>query len=383
MTKMTSRERMLAAFTGKETDYTPCSIYFNGALRIDGYDLSSPEGRTKCYLDLGTEPIINIPLPDVRTFPEVKTRVWTEEVEGEQFPILFKEYITPEGTLRQGVYRTADWPFGENIPFPGNDHCASNNYEPLIKSPDDVAAFKYLWAKPTEQDIEEFGDSIEGLFGLADKYSVITRATVGQGLAGLMFVMGAGNFVLFAVDYPGAFKELAEFEHLMTLERMKIADYYGVDLFKRFGGYEQTNFFSPSIYDDIVMPMAKKEVAEAAGIGRPMYYRVVTGMKPLLGRIAEIGFDCVEGFEPELSNCTNEDIKKVLGGTSVIWTGVSSPVSLGAADDESTRAAVRNAMEVFENAGFILGVTNSIRPHFNWNNTLAMVDEWKKIVGLV
>jgi len=382
MNKMSSKERMLAVLKGEKPDYIPCSIYFNTNLRIAGYDLSNPEERIKCYLDLGTEPVIDISLPGVLTYEQVKTKVWTEEIAGEKYPVIFKEYITPEGTLRQGVYRTDDWPFGDDIPFPGNDHCASNNYEPLIKSPDDVAAFKFLWAKPKEVDIEAFKESIGGLMSLAEKYNVITRATVGVGLASLMSLMGAENFVLFAVDYPEAFKELAVFEHIMTLERMKIADYYGADLFKRFGGYEQTNFFSPSIYKDIVVPLAKREVIEARKIGIPMYYRVVTGMKPILDEIAGIGFDCVEGFEPELSNCSNEDIRKVLGEKSVVWTGVSSPVCLNAKDDNLTREAVRNAMETFEGTGFILGVTNSIRQHFNWDNTIALVDEWKKCVGL-
>ncbi len=382
MNKMTSKERMLAVLTGEKPDYIPCSIYFNNNLRIAGYDLSNPEERIKCYIDLGTEPVIDVNLPGVQPYEQVKINVWTEEIAGENYPVIFKEYITPEGTLRQGVYRTDDWPFGNNIPFPGNDHCASNNYEPLIKSPDDVAAFKYLWGKPKDNDIGTFKESIGGLINLADKYDVITRATVGQGLAALMFLMGAENFVLFAVDYPEAFKELAVFEHMMTLERMKIADHYGIDLFKRFGGYEQTNFFSPSIYKDIVEPLARREVIEAQKIGTPMYYRVVTGMKPILNDIADIGFDCVEGFEQELSNCSNEDIRKVLGGKSVVWTGVSSPVCLNAKDDSMTRKAVRDAMEVFEGTGFILGVTNSIRQHFNWDNTLALVDEWKKYVGL-
>ncbi len=382
MNKMSSKERMLAVLKGEKPDYIPCSIYFNNNLRIAGYDLSNPEERIKCYLDLGTEPVVDIGLPGVQTYEQVRTKVWTEEIASEKYPIIFKEYITPEGILRQGVYRTDDWPFGDDIPFPGNDHCASNNYEPLIKSPDDVAAFKFLWAKPKEVDIEAFKESIGGLMSLAKKYEVITRATVGLGLASLMSLMGAENFVLFAVDYPEAFKELAVFEHIMTLERMKIADYYGADLFKRFGGYEQTNFFSPSIYKDIVVPLAKREVIEARKIGIPMYYRVVTGMKPILSDIAGIGFDCVEGFEPELSNCSNEDIRKVLGGKSVVWTGVSSPVCLNAKDDNLTREAVRNAMETFEGTGFILGVTNSIRQHFNWDNTIALVDEWKKCVGL-
>jgi len=382
MKKMSSKERMLTVLNGDKPDYAPCSIYFNNSLRIKEYNLADPEERIKCYLEMGTDPVIDVSLPSVRTLDVVITNTWTEELNGEKYPVIFKEYITPEGTLRQGVYRTDDWPFGDDIPFPGNDHCASNNYEPLIKSPDDVAAFKYLWGPPKEKDIEYFRKSNKHLFEISEKYQVLTRATVGQGLAALMFVMGAENFVLFAADYPESFKELAEFEHSMTLARMKTAELYGVDLFKRFGGYEQTNFFSPAIYKNVVVPFAKIEVKEAASLGIPMYYRVVTGMKPLLEDIADIGFDCVEGFEPELSNCSNSDIRAALEGKSVIWTGVSSPVCLNYKDDSLTRKAVRDAMETFDGMGFILGVTNSIRQHFNWKNTLAMVDEWKKCVGI-
>ena len=102
-------------------------------------------------------------------------------------------------------------------------------------------------------------------------------------------------------------------------------------------------------------------------------------MKPLLGDIAEIGFDIVEGFEPELSNCSNLDVMEGLSDTSAIWTGVSSPVCLASDNEDSTRKAVRDAMEVFQGKRFVLGVTNSIRQHFNWKNTLALVDEWKKL----
>ncbi len=380
--KLTSRERMLAAFAGSEIDYVPCSIYFNSSLRINGYNLADPEDRVRCYMDLGTEPVIDIPLPDFTTWPDVQTKIRTERIEGENYPVIFKEYITPEGTLRQGVRKTSDWPYGDDIPFPGNDHCASNNYEPLIKGPDDIKAFKYLWYPPSTESIEKTKIQNKRLFDISDKYQVLTRSTVGQGLAVLMFCMGAENFVLFSMDYPEEFAQLAEYEYEMTLERMRIADNYDIDLFKRFGGYEQTNFFSPSIYRNVVVPLARKEAAKAKCYGRPMYYRVVTGMKPLLRDIADIGFDIVEGFEPELSSCSNRDVMEGLSDTSAIWTGVSSPVCLTSKDDESTRRAVRNAMEVFRGKRFVLGVTNSIRQHFNWSNTLALVDEWKKMVGI-
>ena len=61
------------------------------------------------------------------------------------------------------------------------------------------------------------------------------------------------------------------------------------------------------------------------------------------------------------------------------WTGVSTPELLGGDDPQAVRDEVRHCVDVFGDRGFILGVTNSIRNHFPWENTLAMIDEWKKL----
>jgi hypothetical protein len=54
-------------------------------------------------------------------------------------------------------------------------------------------------------------------------------------------------------------------------------------------------------------------------------------------------------------------------------------VLLGGDDPEAVRSEVRKAVEIFGRRGFVLGVTNSIRRHFPWANTLAMIDEWKRL----
>ena len=66
-------------------------------------------------------------------------------------------------------------------------------------------------------------------------------------------------------------------------------------------------------------------------------------------------------------------------GKACSWTGISTPQILGGSDPEAVRSEVRRAMDVFGRRGFILGVTNSIRNHFPWENTLAMIDEWKTV----
>jgi len=374
---MTSKQRILAAMARQEIDYLPCSIYFNSNLRVPGYDLTQPEQRVRLQVDLGADPVVHTGL-GAAGHPVVKTRCWIEphaaDVDG---PVLYKQWQTPAGTLRQSVRFTADWPYGQELRW--GDFSAGHCCEPLIKSPADVEAFRYVHAPPTRADLAAALPAIQRARALADRYDVALCALAGHGLATLMFAMGAEAMVLFAVDHPGAFKELARIDHETNVARIRLLAEAGVDLLKRFGGYEQTNFFSPAIFDEVVAPLLRKEVAVAREVGLPIYYRVVTGMGPLLERIAAIGFDCVEGFEPVLSRSGNQDVLDALGGKACIWTGVSSPGHLGRTDDGPVRRAVRDAVDVFGRRGFILGVTNSIRSHWPWANTLAMIDEWKKL----
>jgi len=377
---MQSKDKLLKVINKEDIGYIPCSIYFNTNLRIPNYDLTKLEDEIKAHLDLGFEPVVNVEVPQPRIHKDVKIKIWEENIKGETYKILFKEYQTPEGTIRQGEKLTPDWMFGKDIPHPGNDHTTSNIYEPLIKDDKDIKALKYLWQKPDDKQIQDTFERNKDVFALAKKYGVLTRTTIGQGLAIPMFFIGAQNLVYFSMDYDQAFSELATIEKEVVFANIKTAKDYGVDLLKRFGGYEQTNFFTPNQFDKYVLPYLKETVKETKKYEIPMYYRMVTGMKPLLERIANIGFDMVEGFEPELSNCSNQEIHDAFYQKSCVWTGVSTPMHIGYKDDTKVREAVRECMEIYKDTPFILGVTNSIRNHWPFSNTLAMADEYKKQV---
>lgn len=377
---MKSKDKLLQAIKGERIGKIPLSIYFNTNLRIPNYDLTNLEQRVKAYLSLGCEPVIDVDMPQPELHKDVKVKIYEEFPKNEKYPIIYKEYQTPGGLLRQGEKKTPDWPFGMDIPHPGNDQTASNIYEPLIKDDKDVDKLAFLWQKPTSEQIEQVRKKNEEKFAIANKYGVLTRATVGQGLATPMLFIGAQNLVYFSYDEKEAFHKLALMEKDVVFERIKIAKDYGVDLLKRFGGYEQTNFFTPTQYDDHVIDYLKETVKEAHKYDLPIYYRVVTGMKPLLSRIASLGFDIVEGFEPELSDCSNQEIHDAFKNKTCVWTGVSSPICLGYSDDKKVRQAVRECMEIFSDTPFILGVTNSIRNHWSFDNTLALVDEYKKLI---
>jgi hypothetical protein len=102
-------------------------------------------------------------------------------------------------------------------------------------------------------------------------------------------------------------------------------------------------------------------------------------LKAVLDEIGAMGLDCVEGFEPAQSDCPNREIQRLLGGKACLLTGVSGPGHIGNPDPEVVHGAMRSALETFGRRGFILGVTNSIRAHWKWENTLAMVEEWKRV----
>jgi hypothetical protein len=376
---VTSRQRILAAFRQEAVDHLPCAIYFNDTMRVHGYDPRTPESIAAFHESLGVDPVLDIPPIRAPLHPSVCTRTWIEQPSSVDGEVLYKEYATPAGRLRVGVRLTPEWPFGGDIPFPGDDFCASHLVEPLVKEPDDVEAFAFLLRPPGGFELDRARARIREVTSVAAAHGVAVRVTAGQGLATLLFQMGAERLVLFAVDHPEAFERLARIESDATVAAIPLYAEIGVDILKRFGGYEQTNFFSPAIWKAVVGPALGREIEAAHSARLPIYYRVVTGMKPLLEDIGALGLDCVEGFEPVLSDCPNHEIQRRLGGKVCLWTGVSSPGHIGNPDPEVVRAAVRSAVETFGRRGFILGVTNSIRAHWKWENTLAMVEEWKKV----
>jgi uroporphyrinogen-III decarboxylase len=373
---VTSKERMLAAMRCETVDHLPCSIYFNSNLQVAGYDLTDWTERARLQFDLGADPVAHLDIPDLQ-HPEVTTRTWLDVPAGEAAPILFKEYRTPAGALRMGVRHTHGWPYKMDIPW--NDYTAGHLFEPLIKTPDDVDAFAYLLPPPDRAALDARRKQHDAVRALARQKELAIQGHGGHGLATLLFVMGAENAVMFAVDHPEAFQRLAQIDSRANVTRIHLCAEAGADFIKRFGGYEQTNFYTPEIFRRVVVPLLRQEVAAAHEAGVLIYYRVVTGMEPLLRDIASIGFDCIEGGEPHLSRCSLEMWRDAFAGRACSWTGLSTPGLLGGKDPAAVRHEVRHCLEVFGKRGYILGVTNSIRNHFPWENTLAMIDEWKKI----
>jgi len=360
----------------EDVDHLPCSIYFNPNLRVDGYDCSSADDKSKLALDLGFDPFLGVGLT-FSSHPGVSTSNWVETVPGENDPVLWQAWETPDGRLTQSIKKSGacvDW---DSIRW--GDECAGSIHKPLLSEPGDIDRCRHLIQPTSDEDFETWLEANSEVFSLARTRDLPVVLTYGQGLAAIMFMMGAENAVYLAIDDPEGFEQLAEFIHRAEMRNIELAARGHIDILKRFGGYEMCNFYNPEIFRKICLPRLKAEVDFAHSLGLLIFYRVVTGMQPVLEDIAGIGFDCIEGGEPHLSQCSLEAWHGAIGGRAASWTGVSTPVLLGGRDPDAVRREVRHCAELFGRRGFILGATNSIRAHFPWENTLAMIDEWKKI----
>ena len=162
---MTSRERILSTVRGRDTDHVPLHIdvhpsYLSYDPTVAHWD--DQFQRTDDLLALGTDPMIEVWLPDPVAHPDVKITTWREDNPPDGVPRLGKAYETPRGTLRQVIRETDDlyqWhrinrntrgPLADLIDGVGllEDVNPSRSCAFLINGPQDLDAMEYLFMPP-------------------------------------------------------------------------------------------------------------------------------------------------------------------------------------------------------------------------------------------
>ena len=256
-----SRERILAAFARQDVDHVPCSIYFNANMTKHGYDPSTHESTDCVPGGPGRGPGGRRPL-DPRAAPPGGAHA---HLGGPGRELLYKEYATPAGTLRVGVRLTPDWPFGQDIPFPGDDFCVSHMVEPLVKGPQDVDAYACLLRPPTAIGRGSvIGDRIAEAMAAAAASTAWRRARP-RARASRRSSSRWARSTWCSSPWTTRRRSRAWPPSRATRPWPPSPLYaeLGVDMLKRFGGYEQTNFFSPCD-----LALRGRALAPARGGGR-------------------------------------------------------------------------------------------------------------------
>jgi len=380
MEAMSSKERVLAAFTRRPVDYVPCAPFMSfqdwpqriGKRWQYPFGPSVPEMLEYMVGELGVDQIVSISwgyYPE----PGVSSKVWMAD------DIIHKKFITPAGELHASVRFDENWPHGLDIPL-FSDYNPAHYTEPWLKSVRDLDCLSHILLPPrTEDDFEQIRFQLREANRLAEKYRLATCFYFGLGLTGALQMFGPTQVCMLAATEPGLIDAYLELDHRFTLKNYEIALDLGVDMIRRNGFYESCDFYSPAMLERFLGWRLQEEIKIVHEAGKPIGYTLLTGIMPMLDYLARLDFDCIMCPDVFMKGADAWRIKEKLGNRKSFWTGPSDTIHMPVERPEEVRKAIRHVFEVFGKTGLLVTPCSSSKAVFPWVNVLAMIDEWKQL----
>ncbi len=389
---MSSRERMLCAIEGGAPDYVPLAFMIFSALR---HRCTTPLEFFERQMELGLDTVVELFRlnedemgdcsdacgPPVSFGPQVAIREWREVPEGERYPLLHKEYATPDGTLTCVVRQTDDWPYGDHVPFL-DDYVEARAAKPLVTRADDLPALRHLLSPPRRHELERCRQLWAEGKRFAERHDLLVAGGWGVGADALAWLCGLQEAVIMAMDEPQLLDAILDVVGEWNHWRMELILDAGVDLFVRRAWYEGTDFWSPTLYRRHFLPRLKDEVQLAHEAGAKFAYILTSGTMPILDMIVEAGVDVLVGVDPVQGKGTDmAELKQRVAGKLCLWGGVNGFLTVERGTPPGIHVAVRAAIHTLGPRGFILSPVDNVRDTSDevWANTLALIEAWKEM----
>lgn len=146
---------------------------------------------------------------------------------------------------------------------------------------------------------------------------------------------------------------------------------WGADFAFNSGG-----FISPQMFGELFFDANKARVDNVKEHHSKFVVKHCCGnVNQFLDLFVELGYDCYQSIQ-QSAGMDLGDVKKRVGDKMVLWGGVPVELILEGSMDE-VRREVRTAMEKAKEHGrFILGTTHTIAVGANYDNFMAMIDEY-------
>jgi hypothetical protein len=375
---LSSRDRLTAAFECREPDHVPCCFSACSILEAKCADRRQYVER---QLEMGLDAVVTVHTPSPLMDPAVRTREWREDASG-QYPILHKEYDTPDGVLHTTVRETADWPWGVRIPL-FDDHAISRGVKHLITAGDSLDALRHLLRPPDAAALARVRNDCSTAKALATEHDLQTVANYSMVGDAACWLAGMEPLIMMTADAP-------EFVHrfIGVIEEWNAAAVdavlrQGVDLMVRRAWYENTEVWSPSGYREFILPGLRRDVERAHAAGSKFGYLMSSASMPLLDMIIDAGADVLLGIDPAQDRTMDlAELKRKAAGRLCLWGGVCGYLTMECGTPEDIRRQVREAISTLApGGGFILAPVTNIREDHKrvWTNLRAMLAAWREL----
>lgn len=346
---MTSRERLLAVFSGRDPDRIPWSplvdYYFLGEMDI-------VEAAQELGFDCMERHVPGFALPfgasvKVTYDPPVKETLFEDERR------IITIYETPLGELREVKEKTPICKYGFTTKH-------------LLEGPEDLKRYKYLLESMVIRSLKDSfieRDKRLGEHGLAVPSAPMTPI---QQL--LQSLIGLEKTIYMLYDYPQEMKEILGLLHERNREVYRILMDYPSPLFI---AYEDTSttVMSPKLYEEWSMPFIN-EYADLAHEAGKLYITHMCGQ--LYGLTSLLKNGDMDGIDslcpPTTGNLEAYQARSLLGEEKILIGGIDPPALFKMTPEETEDYALRILKEMAPGKRFILS-TGDATPHGTpWEN---------------
>lgn len=143
-------------------------------------------------------------------------------------------------------------------------------------------------------------------------------------------------------------------------------------------GHTTGPFVSPITFRELFQPGLKFNVESAHARGLDFILHSCGDNRQLIDQFVEAGIDCLQSLQPQ-AGMSPALVKDMSDNRIAAWGGVDV-ANLIAGSPESVRADVRRAVTTAKSGGgFILGASHSIAWGTQYDNFMALLDEFDKL----
>ena len=144
-------------------------------------------------------------------------------------------------------------------------------------------------------------------------------------------------------------------------------------------GHKTGPFISPNMFKEFFLQPNKERVKNIhEKFGKKVMKHCCGNVHALLNFFFEIGYDAYQSIQPtaDMDIC---QLKRTIGDKITLWGGVALEHMVSGTPND-IRQDVRRAMECAKEGGrFILGTSHSVAVGSQYDNYLAMLDEYEKL----
>lgn len=405
---LTSRERLLGVIEGKEVDHVPLYSWVFGfttpkhlfwkrngkdvthwyTMRLEHihtlpepWDIEDDFRRVNAWFSLGVDDVLDVSMPWGK-HREVKIRDWKEG------DVLCREYRTPAGALLQKVRKTNEeippgWMIQPDKPQLFEDFNLPRSIKFPVEKEEDLSRVRYMVTEPTKNQIEEYKQRISLIKNFSQAKGVLVQGWSVFGMDGVIWLCGIEKAVMAAMTEPEFFQKLVDTVYDFDLMRTKVMiDIGGIDMIIQRGWYSSTDFWSPKLFRQYVLPNLKKIVKLVHQAGLKYGYVMTTGVMDFLEDLEDAGVDLLYYVDPGQDKVDLTEVKKKLKGHMAVAGGINTSLDLKEGNSEGIRQAVFQAVKVLGKKKFILSPVDALFPDTPWESVETMIKAWKESLGL-